>query len=79
MACIPLHLFANTIAPTAYFWHGVLPLTLGMALPASVLAAVLERPFVTAAGVRDHALWFSLQANGGEAKNDGQADAADHG
>lgn len=55
--------FANSIAPTAYFWPGVLPLSLGMALPASVLAAVLERPFVTAAGVRDHALWFSLQAN----------------
>jgi hypothetical protein len=55
--------FANSIAPTAYFWPGVLPLMLGMALPASVLAAVLERPFVTQAGVREYAFWYSLQAN----------------
>jgi hypothetical protein len=54
---------ANSIAPTAYFWPGVLPLTLGLALPASVLAAVLERPFVCRAGVREHAFWYSLQAN----------------
>jgi hypothetical protein len=55
--------FANTIAPTAYFWPGVLPITFGLALPASVLAAILERPFVTRAGVREHALCYSLQAN----------------
>src|SRR5947209_12590324 len=55
--------FANSIAPTAYFWPGVLPLMLGMALPASVLAAVLERPFVSRAGVREYAFWYSLQAN----------------
>ena len=55
--------FANTIAPTAYFWPGVLPLTLGLALPATVLAAVLERPFVSRAGVTEHTLWYSLQAN----------------
>lgn len=55
--------FANSIAPTAYFWPGVLPLTLGLAVPASILAAVLERPFVTAAGVREGALWHSLRAN----------------
>ena len=42
---------ANTIAPTAYFWPGVLPLMWSMALPASVLAAVLESPFVSRAGV----------------------------
>jgi hypothetical protein len=54
---------ANSIAPTAYFWPGVLPLTLGLALPASVLAAFLERPFVSQAGVREHAAWYSLQAN----------------
>lgn len=42
--------FANSIAPTAYFWPEVPPLTLGMEL----LAAVLERPFLAAAGVRDH-------------------------
>jgi hypothetical protein len=55
--------FANSIAPTAYFWPGVLPLMLGVALPASVLAAVLERPFVSRAGVREYAFWYSLQAN----------------
>ncbi|GIW85175.1 MAG: hypothetical protein KatS3mg107_0835 [Gemmataceae bacterium] len=55
--------YANAIAPTAYFWPGVLPLMGGMALPASVLAAVLERPFVSHAGVREYAFWYSLQAN----------------
>jgi hypothetical protein len=55
--------FANSIAPTAYFFPGVLPWMFGMAVPASVLAAFLERPFVAWAGVREHALWYSLQAN----------------
>ena len=55
--------FANSIAPTAYFLPGLLPLTLGLSLPASVLAAVLERPFVSRAGVREHAIWYSFQAN----------------
>jgi hypothetical protein len=34
-----------------------------MSLPASVLAAFLERPFVTSAGVAHNALWHSLRAN----------------
>jgi hypothetical protein len=55
--------FANSIAPTAYFMPGVLPWMFGMAVPASVLAAFLERPFVKCAGVRENALWYSLQAN----------------
>jgi len=55
--------FANSIAPTAYFMPGVLPWMFGMAVPASVLAAFLERPFVNWAGVREHALWYSLQSN----------------
>jgi hypothetical protein len=54
---------ANSIAPTVYFLPGVLPMTLGLALPASILAAFLERPFVSWAGVREYALWYSLQAN----------------
>ena len=58
-----MSIFANAIAPSAYFWPGVLPLMLGMAFPATVLAAVIERPFVTRAGVTKHALWYSLQAN----------------
>lgn len=55
--------FANSIAPTAYFMPGVLPMMLGMAVPASVLAAFLDRPFVKWAGVRERTLWYSLQAN----------------
>jgi hypothetical protein len=55
---------ANTIAPTAFFMPGYLPLMAGLlALPASVLAAVVERPFVTRAGVTSHTTWYSLQAN----------------
>jgi hypothetical protein len=54
---------ANAIAPSAGFFPGFLPLALWMALPASVLAAFLERPFVTRAGVVQDALWYSLQAN----------------
>jgi hypothetical protein len=55
--------FGNAIAPTVYFFPGVIPFMFGMAVPASVLAAFLERPFVTWAGVREHTLWYSLQAN----------------
>jgi hypothetical protein len=54
---------ANVIGPSAGFFPGFLPLALWLALPASVLAAFLERPFVSRAGVRNHALWYSLQAN----------------
>jgi hypothetical protein len=54
---------ANSIAPSAFFLPGILPMTMGLALPASVLAAVLERPFVSRAGVGRYALWYSLQAN----------------
>ena len=36
-----MSIFANAIAPSAYFWPGVLPLMLGMAFPATVLAAGL--------------------------------------
>ncbi|HEV2949273.1 MAG TPA: hypothetical protein VGX70_18000 [Gemmataceae bacterium] len=58
-----MSVFANAIAPTAYFWPGVLPMMLGLAMPATVLAAIIERPFVTRAGVTRHALWYSFQAN----------------
>ena len=54
---------ANAIAPVVWFWLGILPLAGLLALPASVLAAVVERPFVSRAGVSRHALWYSLQAN----------------
>ncbi len=55
--------FANSIAPTAYFMPGMIPWMFGMAVPASVLAAFLERPFLSWAGVKHHVLWYSLQAN----------------
>ena len=34
-----------------------------MALPATVLAAIVERPFLIRAGVSHYPLWYSLQAN----------------
>lgn len=54
---------ANSMAPYAYFWPGVLPIAGGLAFPASVLAAVIERPFLTWAGIQRGALAYSLQAN----------------
>jgi hypothetical protein len=54
---------ANVIAPTAYFWPGIFPGSTVLAVLASVLAAVLERPFLTRAGVTHHAMLYALQAN----------------
>ena len=54
---------ANVIAPALWFWPGILPLTMLLALPASVLAAVVERPFFKRAGVSQQTIWYSLQAN----------------
>jgi len=63
---------ANTIAPIIFvtipsYWPfripESLPLSLLASLPASVLTAFLERPFLTAGGLRTHTLWYSLQAN----------------
>lgn len=54
---------ANSIAPSVLLAPGVLPLAVALAIPASLLAAVLERPFVSRAGVERHALAYSLQAN----------------
>lgn len=53
---------ANAIAPSAFFWPGVLPLTWGMAVTASILAALLERPFLAGSGLK-HPLCDALQAN----------------
>jgi hypothetical protein len=53
---------ANVIAPALLFCPGILPFTGALAFPASILAAIIERPFVQRAGV-PHAIWFSLQAN----------------
>jgi hypothetical protein len=35
----------------------------GMGLPLSVLAAYVERPFYTLAGIEQKTIWYSLQAN----------------
>ena len=32
-------------------------------LPLSIMAAIIERPFLTAAGVERHAVWYSIRAN----------------
>jgi hypothetical protein len=54
---------ANIIAPFFMLAPGILPGTWWAAFPATLLAAVIERPFVERAGVRDQALWYSMQAN----------------
>lgn len=57
-------LFANSLAPAMLFMPGPLvPAALGLAIPASVLAAFIERPFFTAAGVHTHPLRYALRAN----------------
>lgn len=53
---------ANAIAPSAFLWPGVLPLSVAVALPASILAALLERPFLASCGIA-HPFRFALQAN----------------
>jgi hypothetical protein len=54
---------ANSISPYVYFWPGVISITVIYAFPASVLAAFLERPFLTAAGIKRRTLVLSLRAN----------------
>jgi len=54
---------ANSLSPYIYFWPGVISISFVYAFPASLLAAFLERPFLTAAGIRRSALVFSLRAN----------------
>lgn len=56
-------LFADSSAPVAFFLRGFHFFTLACALQGTVLAAVLERPFVSKAGITEHAIWYSLQAN----------------
>ncbi len=54
---------ADVIAPFAWLWPGVVVMNLPMAVPATVLAAFLERPFVSRLGIQQHALRYSLRAN----------------
>ncbi len=54
---------ANGMSPIAGFWPGMFLLSPLLGIPATLLAAFLERPFVTAAGVRRYALALSIRAN----------------
>jgi hypothetical protein len=56
-------LLANAIAADAGLIPGLAIFGPALGLPLSVLAAFIERPFVTRAGVGRNAIWFSLQAN----------------
>ena len=55
--------WANSLAPFIWLWPGVIIMSGWGSLPATVLAAVIERPFVTRAGLNSQPLIFSLQAN----------------
>jgi len=54
---------ANVIAPFVWLWPGVVAMSFPVSLPATVLAAFLERPFVSRSGIQRHALRYSLRAN----------------
>lgn len=54
---------ANGISPVAGFLPGFVLISPLLGIPATLLAAFLERPFVTLAGVRRHALPYSIRAN----------------
>jgi hypothetical protein len=54
---------ANSISPYVWFWPGVVSIYLAYAFPASLLAAFVERPFLTAGGIDRRALVVSLRAN----------------
>jgi hypothetical protein len=54
---------ANSISPYIWFWPGVVSIYLPYAFPASLLAAFIERPFLTAGGIDRRALVISLRAN----------------
>lgn len=54
--------YANAAAPFT-FWPRTINIGIAIALSASLLAAFLERPFLSMAGVQRNTLWLSLQAN----------------
>lgn len=55
--------WANSLAPFVWLWPGIIVFTGWASIVATVLAAVIERPFVSAAGLKSHPLAYSLQAN----------------
>jgi hypothetical protein len=54
---------ANGMSPIAGFWPGFFLLSPLFGIPATLLAAFIERPLLTAAGVRRYALVQSIRAN----------------
>lgn len=60
---MPLPLVADVITADMGFFPGCALFGPAFGLPLSVLAAVLERPFYTRAGIKRWAVWYSLQAN----------------
>ena len=55
--------WANSISPYAFFLPGLSWLSPVYAFPISLLAAFLERPFLSRAGIRHRPLVLSLRAN----------------
>lgn len=55
--------YANAVSPYVYFWPGYLSVAILFAFPASLLAAFIERPFLSSAGVTHNPLVYSLRAN----------------
>jgi hypothetical protein len=56
-------LYADVIAPFVWFWPGIVSISFVYAFPASLLAAFVERPFLSLAGVNQRPLMLSLRAN----------------
>jgi hypothetical protein len=58
-----LPILADVITADMGFFPGCALVGPAFGLPLSVLAAVLERPFHTRAGIKRWTVWYSLQAN----------------
>lgn len=56
-------ILANVLTADMGFLPGLAMIGPAFGLPLSVLAAVLERPFYSRAGIGRWAIWYSLQAN----------------
>lgn len=56
-------MLANTLAPWLPFSPGFSAFSFDLAIPMTLLAAVIERPFLTAAGITRFTLARSIQAN----------------
>lgn len=56
-------LLANTLAPWLPFTPGFSAFAFELMIPMTVLAAMIERPFLSEAGLRKDVLWRSIRAN----------------